>query len=253
MSRYTGSSMKVLAIVAAFGTFPAFADSGLLIRNVEVVEGSEAFEGFSLGLDALYSHVSVDRDAFEMQVSGNSLNKINGKLSHGRYRIDPSLNLGYARIINNWYTGVAADVSFGGNKKEEFEFKVKDSNNERSLDFSSSINGMSYGIKAKGGYYCPKLKSVIYGFAGVKWRQIDFRFSDVDGASKAKMDSPLFLIGAGVERKLWKKFTISAEYEYSWRNSNNTSGIKYGGEDIFASADQRLRGHAVKVGVKYHF
>jgi len=252
MSHYTSSSMKVLAIVAAFGTLPAFADSSLVVENVKVVEGPEAFEGFSIGLDALYSHLSVDRDAFEIQLEDRSSGKIDGKLSHGRYRIDPSLNLGYSRVINNWYMGLAADVSFGSNKREKFTVKVRDLTSP--LTFSSSINGMSYGIKAKGGYYCPKLKSVIYGFAGVKWREVDFRIDSSDGTvTKAKLNSPTFLVGAGVERKLWKKFTVSSEYEYSWRNSNNTSGVKHGDVDVFASADQKLRGHSVKVGVKYHF
>ncbi len=252
MNRYSGSSVKVLTVVAAFGALPAFADSSLLVEDVEVVEGSEAFEGFSLGLDALYSHVSVDRDAFEMQVGNANSGKINGKWSHGRCRVDPSLNLGYARVINNWYMGVAADIAFGSNQKGEFKVKVP--NRDVPLPFSSSINGMSYGIKAKGGYYFPKLRSVVYGFAGVKWREIDFRVDSSDGTvTKARLSSPAFLVGAGVERKLCKKFTVSAEYEYSWRNSNDTSAIKVSGEDVFATADQKLRGHAVKVGVKYHF
>lgn len=250
MSRYTGSSMKALVVVAAFGSFSAFADS-ILVENVEITKGAEAFEGFSIGLDALYSHVNVDRSAFEMQVGDQTSGKIDGKWSHSRCRIDPSLNLGYSRIVNNWYMGVAADVSFGSNKKKEFKIKFPDSSDE--IAFSSSINGMSYGIKAKGGYYCPKLKSVIYGFAGVKWREVDFRFIDKDGASKAKISSPAFLAGAGIERKVCEKVSVSAEYEFALRNSNNASGIKVDDVNVFANADQKLRDHTVKIGIKYHF
>ena len=249
MSRYTGSSMKVLVVVAAFGSFSAFADS-ILVENVEITKGAEAFEGFSIGLDALYSHVSVDRSAFEMQVGDKASGRIDGKWSHSRCRIDPSLNLGYSRIVNNWYMGVAADVSFGSNKKKAFEVKQ----GENALPFVSTIKGTSYGVKAKGGYYCPKLKTVIYGFAGVKWKEIDFRInSDNETVTKAKLSSPAVLVGAGVERKLCKKVTMSAEYEFAWRNSDNVSSAKFGDVNIFANADQKLRDHTVKIGIKYHF
>lgn len=249
MNRYSGSSVKVLTVVAAFGALPAFADSSLLVENVEVVESPEAFEGFSIGLDALYSHVSVDHEV----VSWGELNggvraenpDVKGVAKRSRCRIDPSLNLGYSRVINNWYMGVAADVSFGSNKEKKF--KVSGVNQEI---WTSKISGMSYGIKAKGGFYFPKLKSVVYGIAGVKWVDVD---ACIKGGSKAKLKSPAFLVGAGVERKLCKEFTVSAEYEYAWRNSSDTAFNKDKGDTMYTDFDQKLRGHAVKVGVKYHF
>ncbi len=250
MSRCVGGSMKVLTIVGMLGSLPAFAGSSLVVRNVEVVEGAEAFEGFSVGLDAVYSHLGVDRDGLEWGPAKprGKVGSSDEQWTHSRCHIDPALNLGYSRVINNWYMGLAVDVAFG--KSEGDKFKVDE------LAWASSTNGMSYGIKAKAGYYFSKLKSVVYGLAGVKWREIDFRMDDGAGvASKAKIKSPAFLVGAGIERELYKKFTVSAEYEYSWRNSSDTAYFKpdNGAATLYTDASQKLRDHTFKVGVKYHF
>ncbi len=244
-------SMRMLAIIASFSALPALADSGLLIENIEVAKGQESFEGFFLGLDALYSHLSVDRSDFEVGAGNDIKTNAEGNGSHSRCRIDPSLNLGYSRIIDNFYVGISADVSFGSSQKGSFTIKPQ---GVGELPLKSSVNGMSYGIKAKCGCYCPKMRSVFYGFAGAKWREIDFRIdSENETVSKAKLRSPAFLVGLGVERGLCKKATLSAEYEFAWRNSNNASAIKIEGVDLFAGADQKLRDHTVKIGVKYHF
>ena len=246
MTSYTGSSMKMLAIVAAFGALPAFADSGLLIENVRVAEGAEAFEGFFFGLDALYSHARVDHEVLSwgafMNDGRHEDPAVKGVAKRSRCRIDPSLNFGYSRVINGWYMGLAADISFGENKESKFKFS--------DVVWTSKIGGMSYGIKAKGGFYSPRLKSAIYGIAGIKWRDIS---AHIEGGSKAKLKSPAFFVGAGFERKLCKKLTMSAEYEYSWRNSGNTVFDKAGNLTMYTDFDQKLRDHTVKVGVKYHF
>lgn len=248
MSRYTGSSMKVLVVVAAFGSFSAFADS-ILVENVEITKGAEAFEGFSIGLDALYSHVNVDHEVVSCGELDDGVRAgnpaVKGVVKRSRCRIDPSLNLGYSRVVNNWYIGVAADVSFGKNKEKKFKVSGVDQE-----IWTSKISGMSYGIKAKGGCYFPKLKAVVYGIAGIKWIDVD---ACIKGGSKAKLKNPSFLMGAGVERKLCDKFTVSAEYEYAWRNSSDTALNKGNDVTMYTDFDQKLRGHSVKIGVKYHF
>ncbi len=127
----------------------------------------------------------------------------------------------------------------------------------------SKIAGVSYGVKFKGGYHFKGINSLIYGIVGLKWRDADFGFYMrrpelrrlVESNAKAKLKNPLFVLGFGVERPIYKKISLSAEYEYAWRNSTGEARENYRmyGAYAYATAKQSLREHSVKVGLKYRF
>ncbi|MCR4555251.1 MAG: outer membrane beta-barrel protein [Alphaproteobacteria bacterium] len=243
------SSAKVLVFVSALGSVSVFADSNV---------GSEDLEGFFIGVDAAYSCASVEHDLSDSGYFDGNLRHPDDDLytnKHKRVSFDPSINVGYLRGFGNWYAGLSADVSFGGNKKRTFDM-------DRSEGYSK-IAGVSYMLKFKGGYHFKGINSLIYGIVGLKWRDADFGFNMriseiqalVKSRTKAKLKSPLFVLGLGVERPIYKKISLSAEYEYAWRNSTGEAreNYKMHGAYAYATAKQSLREHSVKVGLKYRF
>ena len=193
------NAVKVLAFVYMFNSFPVLADSDSAVKNLE---------GFFVGVDVAYNHSSVKNDETEgvatlysdnsrINISDNELVKSKRRRCH----IDPSVNIGYSHFFNNWYVGLAGDVSFGKNNKS---FVITDSADDEG--YESKISGVSYALKAKGGYYFRELNSVVYGIAGVKWREVSYRrYASDRFSSKAKLKSPSFLLGLGFEKPICKK------------------------------------------------
>ncbi len=247
MNRYINSSAKVIAAVAVFGAFPAFAASDEATSNC----CADQLKGFTVGADLVYSHSKVKNEPKEVNatVSGYKfgINDFDA-VEQRRSCVDPSINIGYTYVHNNWYIGAAGEFSYGRDSKKTTEL----GNQGVSLD--TEIGRTSYELKLKGGYYVSDLKSAVYGIAGIKWRNANLHFN-ANGAegSKAKLKTPSYVIGAGIERPVYKKVSVSAEYEYAWRSSKDTSTVS---TDYAATGsmcvDQRLKEHSFKVGVKYH-
>jgi len=263
MNKYIVSSSKTLFSLLFLGVFPVFANDNVEVNGVsecaECAKGTDFFEGFAVGVDAVYSYIDVK----------NSITEPGGKASNGREKIDsdlhsvthknchfsPSLNIGYSYFHGNWYAGLVADVSFGKNNSRL--------NCINGADEHLKIKGISYEVRAKGGYYFQDLNSVIYGIAGVKWRDVDYAFDfKLPGTysisrTKSRLKNPLFVLGVGAERPISKKVSLSAEYEYAWRNSSGEASDNVGGARgsvrVYQKVKQSLKEHSVKIGLKYHF
>lgn len=243
---------RVLALVFMFGAFPALAESSEGIKNLE---------GFFVGVDAVYRHAKVGHDVWDNGIIyPNRKTWHDGEQYNAWHRcadLVPSVNVGYSYFCNNWYVGLSADVAFG--KKTEGDITLSRANGH------SKLGGISYGIKAKGGYYFEDLNSVIYGIAGVKWRNADFRVAMSNpllrkyetSSTSLKLNNPLFVVGVGIERPIYQKLSFSAEYEYAWRNSKGDALADYANGNLkvgtFAKTKQSLKEHSFKIGLKYHF
>jgi len=208
-----------------------------------------ALKGFTIGLDVVYSHTDARHDVNPAVMNGfpggiNPVDTESSQISHSRCFVDPSVNIGYSYLKDNFYAGISGDVSFG--KKAEVTYDLSTSGK---TEATTEIGRFSGDVKLKGGYYAHSLKSVFYGIAGVKWRKINFRYIEngTEG-SKAKVKTPFFLLGLGMERPVYNKLSFSAEYECAWRNSKKTSTVGSTSVDV----DQRLRENTLKLGVKYH-
>lgn len=238
------SSAKVLVFVSALRSVSVFADSNV---------GPEDLEGFFIGVDAAYNHSILKND----ETGGTLTHYVNGRkeeipglgvVKKKRICIDPSINVGYSHFFGNWYLGFAGDVSFGNSRKS---FVITDSDGDEGYEMR--IGGVSYGLKAKGGYYLSGLKSVVYGIVGVKWRDASYRrYGDNKFSSEAELKNPSFSLGLGFERSICKKLSLSAEYEYSWRSSFDNTSDASGAFSLNMNIKQQLREHTLKIGVKYH-
>ncbi len=237
-------AVKVLTVVSMFGVIPVSADNHSAVKNLG---------GFHVGIDAAYNHSSAKNDETKGVATlyyDNSQRNVPddelAKSKRSRCHIDPSINIGYSHFFNNWYVGLAGDVSFG---KDNKNFVMIDD-----IDgYETKTESVSYALKAKGGYYFSELNSVVYGIAGVKWREVSYkRYTDGEFFSKAKLKTPSFLLGLGFEKPICKKLSLSAEYEYSWRNSSDDSLWKNEDGVVDFNVRQRLREHSLKIGVKCH-
>ncbi len=253
MNKCVNSSVKVIACLAAFGAFPVFAE-GDVAAQTKVNTGccAEALKGFTVGADVIYSHAAAKHEELETKIAGVVGNvdvagndNSYSSLEHKRAGLDPSVNIGYTHVYKNWYVGVAGEFAFGVKSKRNSDFG--------GAKVDTEIGRTSYGLKVKGGYFVNDLKSAIYGIAGIKWRDVKFRFNvDEDKGTDAKLKRPLYVIGVGVERPVYKKLSVSAEYEYAWRNSKDTSTVDLTSGSASLYAKQRLNEHSFRVGVKYH-
>jgi len=212
-------------------------------------DAAESLKGFTIGLDVVYSHTDARHDVNPAVMNGfpggiNPVDTESSQISHSRCFVDPSINIGYSYIKDSYYVGIAGDVSFG--KKAEVTYDLSSSGK---TEADTEIGRFSGDVKLKGGFYSRSLKSVFYGIAGVKWRKINFRYIEngTEG-NKAKVKTPFFLLGLGMERPIHNKLSFSAEYECAWRNSKKTSTVGSTSVDV----DQRLRENTLKLGVKYH-
>ncbi len=245
MNRYLKSSVKVLALGAMFGTLPAFAEGEVVDNNC-----ANSLKGFTVGADLVYSHAAAKHEQLETSAfaNGKLLGHDNSfsQIDHKRCCLDPSINIGYTHVCGSWYVGAAGEISYG-------------KTSERNSDFGggskvdTKIGRTSYGLKLKGGYFVQDLKSAVYGIIGIKWRDVKFNFNvDESKGSEAKLKRPLFVIGVGAEHPIYKKLSVSAEYEYAWRNSEDTSTVGLKAGSVSLKAKQRLNEHSIKLGIKYH-
>lgn len=172
------------------------------------------------------------------------------ELSKQKYRsINPAISFGYSFFKNNRYFGAVGELSFGKSRKKSVAMGPY-------FNAIFSTSGFSGGIKAMSGYYFNDINTLIYGIAGMKWRNIETQVNYDDGivsfsGSKEKLACPLFVIGTGVERLICKKLSVFAEYEYIWRNSKGTAETKRLGIYKF-KMKEHFREHSFKLGVKYH-
>jgi len=237
------SSSRILASVFMLGAFPALAESNVDIKDLE---------GLFIGIDAAYNHSSVENDnawAVMYGIDGQRVGEDKGSIyKNKRCCVDPSVNIGYGRFFNGWYLGLSGDISFGKNGKSYIV-----TNSTLKTGYEAKVDGISYSVKAKGGYYFNDLNSVIYGIAGLKWKNVSYRnFVDGEFSSKSKLKAPIFVLGIGFERPVCKKLSLSAEYEYSWRNSSSQNDLTEYHFTLSTNMKQKLKEHTVKVGVKYH-
>lgn len=248
MNQYLKSSVKVLALGAIFGTLPAFGES--VIVDQVAADGDTGLKGFTVGADIVYSHADAKHEQMKADlrdmIGRNGYDNKYDPLNHKRCCIDPSVNIGYTHIYNGWYMGASGEASFGANSEKNSDFGG-------GTKVDTEIGRASYGLKLKGGYFIKDLKSAIYGIIGIKYRDVKFCFNvdDVKGSS-AKLKKPLYVIGLGTEHPVCKKISVSAEYEYVWRNSEDTSVIKAMNGTASLRAKQRLNEHNIRIGVKCH-
>ena len=244
MNRYLKSSVKVLALGAMFGTLPAFAEGEVVDNNC-----ANSLKGFTVGADLVYSHAAAKHEQLDATLTSANTTGHDDEfdsIDHKRCCLDPSINIGYTHVCGSWYVGAAGEISYGKTSEINSDF-----GGVTTVD--TKIGRTSYGLKLKGGYFVQDLKSAIYGIVGIKWRDVKLGFNvgDVKG-SDAKLKRPLFVVGVGVEHPIYKKLSVSAEYEYAWRNSNDTSTVSANGSTASLHAKQRLNEHSIKLGIKYH-
>lgn len=249
---------SLAAVIIALGTLPAFAEED----TKETIDSTKTkkmdiLEGFTIGADLVYSHSEAKHNQLVSEFSWRNSgmkpvkNSIPGEIKHKRCNVDPSLNIGYAIFYNNWYIGAAGEISLGsGNKKNSLLHSNKTTGN---ILTDTKISGVSGGIKIKGGYYLNNLKSVAYGIAGLKWKNINLRLN-VDNifGSKAKLKKPSFAVGVGLERPIKKNLSVSAEWEHTWGNSNDRSDTSNANASTSLHTKQRLSEHDFKIGMKYY-
>lgn len=121
------------------------------------------------------------------------------------------------------------------------------------VGYEAKIDGVSYSVKVKGGYYFGELSSVLYGIAGLRWRDVSYRnFVDGNFSSKSKLKTPIFVLGVGFEHPVCEKLSLSAEYECSWRSSSSRNDLTAYHLTLSTSMKQKVREHTVRIGVKYH-
>ena len=250
------SSLAALVVFPLFGISQVNADD-LLGQGVQIEEkGVNALEGVTVGVDAVYNHSDVKNEEYYVNVflPSGDVGKVipAAPTKQKRCNIDPSINVGYSYFNDNWYIGVAGEISFGRNRKTYVKVAGPYSAEAETVGFSSKI-------KIKGGYYFDDLKSAIYLIAGLKWRNVETKYKYIDQSdgeihvgSKAKLSHPLYVVGVGVETPIYKKLSVSVEYEYAWRNSRDASVVNNDNFITKVGLKQSLKEHNFKLGVKYH-
>lgn len=234
------------------------------MRASEQVDKSNVLSGISVGLGLSYSDSYGENDLLRFcwkvesgiwEIHDKSEGKLPSIQKTTRYNVDPSISFGYSFLRNNWYIGLSGEFAFDKNNKT-YKALYMD------INVKSEISGFCSTFKLKGGYYFAGLNTLIYGLAGLKWRQqsIQIRyhcpynyFPDSYG-SKAKLINPQWILGFGIERPIYEKLSAFMQYEYSWRSSKCTdttiTGLANG--VVKAQIKQMLKGHCFKLGINYH-
>lgn len=253
-NRRVNGSLAALVAFSFFVVPYVGADS-----SVEQVKNSgvNALEGVTVGIDVVYSHSNVKNEQYDSYIqfveNGRGIKEKSFPLDskkHKRCNIDPSINVGYSYFNNAWHVGIVGEISFGRNRSALVRISENYSTEAETAGFSSKV-------KVKGGYYFEDLKSVIYAIAGLKWRNVETQYKYTrDGitsvGSKAKLSHPLYVVGVGLETPVCKKLSVSAEYEYTWRNSRDNSTIRKDYKTNGFYVKQSLKEHNFKLGIKYH-
>jgi len=250
------SSAKVLTFLLMVA--PGFAQADAAVEKVDTAAKKcseqcpgHVLNGFSVGLDLIYHMTEVKHQDGGSVAENNSgiigVTVPGDFVKHKRYRFDPAINLGYSYFKKGFYAGLAGDVAFGDKNRRSQSFL--------GATAKTKVDGISYGVKAKFGGYIRGIKSVVYAIAGVKWTDITFQFEASSKlGTKAKLKTPSFVAGIGFDRLIRDKWSLTGEYEYSWRNSSDQSvieGTNNAGKSI-VNLSQRLREHSLRIGVKYH-
>lgn len=217
--------------------------------------GVRELEGVSIGVDVGYrnSNIKNRQYAKEFIFMNGGLSYIDDtaeQVKHSCWTPDVSLNVGYSHFFKNWYLGISGEVALGENNKK---FVVLDED----FPTESKISGFSGAIKLKGGYYFKNWNTMICGIAGLRLRKAEMQYNYDNKAvsakgSKAKLSSPLCIVGVGIERPIYKKLSFSAEYEYAWGKSRGTSSVNANNIPVCFYVKQSLEEHSFKIGIKYH-
>lgn len=253
------SSTKVLLFLLMIS--PGFSQADASVKKVDVAKKCSkkcpgyVYNGFSVGLDLIYHMTEVKhQDAGSYATVNNLLDTAvdptpgTAFAMHKRYRFDPAVNVGYSYFNKGFYAGLTGEIAFGDKNRRSQSFFVKDTLAKTKTD------GIAYGVKAKCGGYIRGVKSVVYAIAGVKCRDITFQYNvENELGSKAKLKQPSFVVGVGFDRVIRDKWSLTGEYEYSWRNSTDDSVLNYKDGKAVVNVSQRLREHSLRIGVKYHF
>ena len=222
-------------------------------RQVEKCKVGD-LKGITVGIDLGYSHSSLKNEQYARGLSlGGGLSypeNTSEVVKQRRCCTNVSLNIGYTCFYDSWYFGAAGEIFFGANGKKSVVL-------DKVFPTKSKISGFSAAVKLKGGYYFEDLNTAIYGIAGLNWRNVEMQYNYDDKTisaigSKAKLSTPLYTVGIGIERPIFKKLSISAEYEYTWRNSKDTSTVGINGVSARFYIKQRMNEHNFKIGIRYH-
>ncbi len=209
--------------------------------------------GVVVGVDVGYSRSRVTNRQYLLRLplyGENILLDAFHGVSQRRHNVDMSVNIGYSYFIKNWCVGVFGEVCLGKNNRK---FAVI----EKYFPTESEISGFARAVKLKCGYFFKDWCTMVYGIGGLKFRNVNIRYKYDDQStfsvgSRAKLSMPLYTLGVGVERPVFKKISVSAEYEYSWKHSKDVSRLNIKAQPFCFHIKQGFKEHSFKVGVKYH-
>ena len=215
--------------------------------------GVKDLEGVVVGIGLGYSHLHLSNEQYAQKstfANRSLLNNTSLLIEQKRCVTDVLVGVGYSHFFKNWYFGISGEISFGKNNKKSVIF-------DGFFPTESKISGFSFSSKLKGGYYFKGLNVLVCGIAGLRWQNVEIQYNFDDGiissvGSKAKLSMPLYTVGIGIERPIYKKLSFSTEYEYIWRNSKDISTVSAGTMPTRFYVKQRLRAHNFKIGIKYH-
>ncbi len=171
-----------------------------------------------------------------------------------RSMLDPVISVGYSHIFNNnFYLGLSLEASLGKNSKKTIYIM----DGGPGFNENSKIDGISYSLNFKYGYYLDKYNTTIYGIAGIKWLKVDFQWMVLENMEKAKLKT-MPVVGAGFEKRVCNKLSFVTEYEHFWRKSTRDCGVSNPGATIGIVTDMRqtfkpsVHGNSIRIGFKYY-
>lgn len=215
---------------------------------------SKDLTGFNVGVDLMQTWATArnfTNEGWAVRPSGQTVHDTTSGFSKVKgSEFGAAVNLGYSyKFDNNFLVGLSGEVAFGKTEKKTID------NAFRNLSENGKINGCSYALKAKGGYYLSSLKTAAYAIAGVKWQKSDFQNVSQFNFERVKSNKVMPVLGVGLERKLCGGLSACLEYEYFWRKSdvNSSAGNP---PAVLTSATQKykttLHGNSVRIGCKYY-
>lgn len=215
---------------------------------------SKDLTGFNVGVDLMQTWATArnfTNEGVAVRTNGQRIpsntpgfSKVKGS------EFGAAVNLGYSyKFDNDFLVGLSGEVAFGKTEKKTID------NAFRNFSENGKINGCSYALKAKGGYYLSSLKTAAYAIAGVKWQKSDFRLVHPGDFERVKSNKVMPVLGVGLERKLCGGLSACLEYEYFWRKSDvnsNARNLPAGAASATQKYKTTLHGSSVRVGCKYY-